>query len=379
MFLARNLESSDFSVYNAAIGMITLIQIPAVAIQTAITKKVASNRNFNLTKFKRDSTIQLILIALCVSLLFYLLGNQISAIANIPSKYILPLTVVVFGSIISPTAKGFLLGLEKILAFNIVTLVETVLKFVFGCIAIYLNTDVSLPILSFTIPSILTFMLILPFVKTGKDLLPKENIKLDYKNISLIFLTFVLLNIPFTVDLILVNPEFRPAYGALALMGKIVYFGSITIASVMLSRLANSKHSSRKKTLLISLLVSGFTGVCISVVYALFPNEIVDIVFKGQYLEIVGYIVPYSIVMIGYALAYMVITSLLVEDSYIHIYFLLLLSILQVILYRINNSSLHDAVNNQLVIYGILSIFVFLILIFYIFKKNAKNIKEKTK
>lgn len=377
IFLARNLDSTDFSIYNAAIGIITLIQIPAIAIQTAITKKVASHKDFNLKKFKLKSTVQLTVVALIISLIFYLLGDVIADIANISTVYILPLTVVVFASIVSPVAKGFLLGLEKILAFNMVILLETVLKFALGFLAIYLATGISLPILAFALPPILTLILILPFVKTGKDVLPKSEIQLDYKNISLIFLTFVLLNVPFTLDLIFVNPEVRASYGALSLMGKIVYFGSVTIASLMISKLANSKKQLRRKTLLISLVVSGLTGICISLLYCMFPNQIVEIVFGGMYLEIVEYLVPYAILMTAYALAYMVITSLLVEDSYLHIYFFVFLTALQIVLFQINNGSLYDAFLNQVIIYGILSVFVFLILILYIFKKNGKNYKRK--
>jgi len=339
IFLARNLDSTDFSLYNAAIGIITLVQIPAIAIQTAITKKVASQKDFNLKKFKLKSTIQLTVIALIISLVFYLLGDFIADVANISTIYILPLTVVVFASIVSPIAKGFLLGLEKIFAFNMVILLETVLKFALGFLAIYLATGISLPILAFALPPILTLILILPFVKTGKNVLPTKEIQLDYKNISLIFLTFVLLNVPFTLDLILVNPEIRASYGALSLMGKIVYFGSVTIASLMISKLANSKKQLRRKTLVISLVVSGLTGICISLLYCMFPKLIVEIVFGGMYLEIVEYLVPYAILMTMYALAYMVITSLLVEDSYLHIYFLIFLTVLQTVLFNINNST----------------------------------------
>ena len=370
IFLARNLDSTDFSLYNAAIGIITLVQIPAIAIQTAITKKVASQKDFNLKKFKLKSTIQLTVIALIISLVFYLLGDFIADVANISTIYILPLTVVVFASIVSPIAKGFLLGLEKIFAFNMVILLETVLKFALGFLAIYLATGISLPILAFALPPILTLILILPFVKTGKNVLPTKEIQLDYKNISLIFLTFVLLNVPFTLDLILVNPEIRASYGALSLMGKIVYFGSVTIASLMISKLANSKKQLRRKTLVISLVVSGLTGICISLLYCMFPKLIVEIVFGGMYLEIVEYLVPYAILMTMYALAYMVITSLLVEDSYLHIYFLIFLTVLQTVLFNINNSTLYDAFLNQVIIYGILSIFVFLILIFLYLQKK---------
>lgn len=375
VFLARNLDTTNFGLYSAVLGIITLIQIPAIAIQTAITKRVASNRNFNLEKFKLKSTLQLTAIAVGISLIFLLLGDYISDIANISEKYIPILAFVVFGAIVSPVAKGFLLGLEKILSFNIVSLLETAFKFVFGFLAIYLDADITIIILAFALPSILTSIVVLPLTKTKSDIKPIKEIKLNYKQISLIFTTFFLLNIPFTLDLILVNPEIRASYGALSLLGKIVYFASITIASLMISKLANSKKHLRKKTLLISIVISALTGVAITGVYFIFSKQIVDIVFGGMYLDIIDYLAPYALAMTVYAVSYMIITSLLVDDSYIHIYFLIFITVLQVFLFSINNTTLNDVFINQIIIYGILSVFVFFILIFYILKnvEKAKN------
>ncbi len=373
VFLARNVDDINFGFYNAALGIITLAQIPTIAIQTALTKKVAKNKDINLTKFKNRSTLQLLAISLVISLIFYLLGDYIADMANIPEIYILPLTLVVFGAILTPVLKGFLLGLEKILAFNLILLVETVLKFVIGGIGIYYSTDMSLPILAFVLPSIVIFILLYPFIGKKEDKEKPKTISLDYKDISLTFITFFLLTIPFTLDLILVNPNVRASYGALSLIGKIVFFASVTIATVMISKLANSKEKQKKKNLTLSLLVSTATGIAISFLFLLFDKEIVGIVFDGKYQEIIPYIVPYSIAITGYAISYMVITSLLVNNSYVHIYFLLSITVIQSFLFNLNNSSLYDAYINQILIFSLLFITSLFILIFYIFKSDGRK------
>lgn len=373
IYLARNLQSNDFGLYNAALGIIYLVQIPAIAIQTAITKRVAQKRDFNLEKFKLRSTLQLGLVAVILSSLFLLFGENIAAFANIPDKYILPLSLALFGAIISPIPKGFLLGLEKIVTLNIILVAETVLKFVMGYYAISNSLDITLPILSNVIPAMLTLIFVLPFVRTGSMKLPIEKIGIQYKAVVLLFITFLLLNAPFTLDLILVNPEVRASYGALSLVGKIVYFASITIAGVMISKLANQEDQFRKKTLIVSLIISAFTGLAISAVYFLFTKEIVDIVFKGMYSEIAPYITMYGIAMTVYAVSYMVINSLLIKDSYVHIFFLVLLVALQYILFQFNNETLKDAFMNQIIVYSTLFFFVLLVLISYIFKRNGKN------
>ncbi len=376
IYLARNLDSNNFSFYNAALGIVTLIQIPTIAIQTAVTKKVASRKNFNLNQFKKRSTLQLTLIATVISLLFLIFGKHIADIANIPIDQIPTLTFVVFISIVSPIAKGFLLGLERILSFNMVLLAETVIKFAIGYIALQLASDMNIIILAFSIPLLMSTLIVLPLIKTGSSKRLKKPLALNYKQISLIFVTFLLLNVPFTVDLILVNHDVRASYGALSLIGKIVYFASVTIANIMVSKLSNSEKELRKKNLLISLLFSTAVGVSICLIYFLFTQRIVDIVFSGMYMDIVRYVVPYSIAMILYAISYMIITSELVNDSYIHIVILAVVSILQVVLYNINNRNLNDAFINQVIVYGVLFIFVLAILIFKTFKLNGskKNI-----
>lgn len=373
IYLARNLQSNDFGLYNAALGIIYLVQIPAIAIQTAITKRVAQKRDFNLEKFKVRSTIQLGLIAITLSALFLIFGEQIAKFANIPDKYILPLSLALFGAIISPIPKGFLLGLEKIVTLNIILILETVLKFVMGYYAISNSLDITLQILSNVVPAMLTLVFVLPFVRTGSMKLSTEKINIQYKAVILLFITFLLLNAPFTLDLILVNPEVRASYGALSLVGKIVYFASITISGVMISKLANEQDHFRKKTLLISLTISALTGLAISAIYFFFTKEIVSIVFKGMYSEIVPYITMYGIAMTAYAVSYMVINSLLIKDSYVHIFFLVLLVVLQYSLFQFNNDTLKDAFMNQIIVYGTLFFFVLLVLIFYILKRNGKN------
>jgi len=141
----------------------------------------------------------------------------------------------------------------------------------------------------------------------------------------------------------------------------------------MISKLSNSQKESRKKNLIISLIVSTLTGGIICLIYMLFTKEILQFVYNGAYLDIAKYIVPYSLSMIAYSTSYMIITSQLINDSYSHIYILLGVSILQVVLYNINNTTLNDAFINQVVVYGVLFFLVLIILIFNIFFNHGSE------
>lgn len=373
VYLARNLDSSDFGLYNGAIGILYLIQIPAIAIQSVITKKVAQNKDFNLEEFKKKSLIQFILIGSILSFIFFMFRGYISDIAGIPIEYMIPLTIALFASIVSPISKGFALGLERILLFNLILLFETVLKFGMGYFSIQFNTDITIPILANCLPALLTLILVIPFIKSKKEILPKQSLKVDYKTLFLMFTTYFLINTPYTLDLVLVDPSVRASYSALSLLGKIVYFASITVASVMFARLANEEEYLRKRTLFISLTFTILTGLGISLMYFLFNDLIVHLVFKGMYLEISPYIGIYGIAMTAYATSYMIVNSFLVKGDYSSIYLLILVTLLQVFLFNINNGSIQSAFNNQIIIYFVLSIFIFILLIFKVFKNGRKE------
>lgn len=376
VYIARNFSEYNFNIYNAAIGILYLVQIPAMAIQAVITKKVAQNRDFNLTQFRNRSVGQFTVIAFILSGIFFALRVPISNSANLPVEYMVPLTFALFSAIVSPVSKGFLLGFEKIFVFNILIFLEAILKFGMGIVTVNMGLDITLPILANSLPSLVTMLLVLPFIRSNIVKMVPKPLSIDYRNLLLIFVTFFLINMPYTLDLVLVNPEFRASYGALSLVGKIVYFASITIASVMFSRLANVKERLRKRTLYISLLFSLVTGLAISLIYYIYSSAIVDLVFGGLYMEIAPYLVVYGFAMTFYAVSYMVVNYLLVKDSFIHIPVLILLGILQIIMFSVNNESLQDAFNNQIVIYSLLTLFTVLRLIF---NRNINGKEENIK
>ena len=258
IFVARYTVESVFGVFSAAMGIIYLLQIPALSIQTILTKTVGEQRDVNWKKFKLKSLLIFTAVGFLFSVIFYLSKDYILDISNIPSESILPLTLVFLFSFISPISKGFLLGKEKIVTVNLLLLLETTSKFILGYIAIKMGGDITLLILATALPAVVFGLIALPFIKldSKKEKITKKP-TLNYKELLLMTGSFLLLNTPFTLDLILVNPNFRAEYSALALVGKIVFFAATTISSVMFARLVNQEKSKKeRKTLLISLFAT---------------------------------------------------------------------------------------------------------------------------
>ncbi|KKP64198.1 MAG: hypothetical protein UR61_C0051G0001, partial [candidate division WS6 bacterium GW2011_GWE1_34_7] len=250
IFVARFTTLEIFGIYGAVLGIIYLIQIPALSIQALVTKVVAKEKSFNLNSYKWSILLQFTALGIVFGFLFLLFKKNISNIATIPSDLIIYLAITFVLAFVSPISKGLLLGKERIFTVNLLLFLETILRFGIGYFAIKTNAPLPLLILSCAIPSVITTLVALPLINLKGDG-EKKSIPIDLKELFLATVSFLLLTIPYTLDLILVNPEFRAQYSGVSLLGKLVYFAAITIASVMFARLSNlTKKAEITKSLL---------------------------------------------------------------------------------------------------------------------------------
>jgi O-antigen/teichoic acid export membrane protein len=376
IFVARYTDQSVFSTFSAALGIIYLVQIPAVAIQSVVTKGVAKNKGANLDHYKWYSFGVFSLLGVVFSTLFFLSRGTISDIASIPMDIVLFLAITMFFAFVSPVGKGLLLGKERIATVNLVLLLETILKFVMGWIAIQMGGSVPLLILANSVPAIVTTIAILPLVKFKKE--REEKIAIDFKEVVLITLSFLFLSGPFMLSLPLVNPIFRADFSAISILGKLVYFSSIMTASVLFARLANEKvEKSQRKSLTLSLVLSVSIGLFLSLAFFLFSDLIINLTVGEQYLAVSKYIAPYALCMTAFAFVYMVANFFISKEDYKFLYILLLSTILQILSFIFRNDTLDMVMLNQYVVYGFMAFSTAIYLIFKL--RNKGNGREKSK
>ncbi len=376
IFVVKYTDKSVFSIFTATLGIIYLVQIPATSIQSFLTKIVAKNDNSNLSKYRWTALKYLGGIGILLSLIFFLFRQEISTLASVPEDIVIYLAVTLFFSFVSPISKAFLLGEEKIVAFNLLLLFETILKFAIGAVAIKMGGNIPLLILANSLPAILTTIVILPSLKpnnTGKS------IETKFTELILITIFMLLLTVPYTIDLVLVNESFRAEYGAISLLGKLVYFSCVMTASVMFARVSNeNKSANKRKSLLISLTLAFCIGIVISLVYFLFTNLVISLTVGEQYISAGKYLGVFGLCMTGFAVVYMIANYFITQNVYGYIFVLLFVSILQILLFQFRNSSLNQVIQNQIIVYSVLTISTVLILV-YKFRKEIKNERERLK
>lgn len=372
IFVVRYTNQEIFSIFTASLGIIYIVQIPATSIQTLLTKIIAKNDNNNLQKYKWESLISFGIIGALSSLLFFFFKQPISSVASIPENTVAYLAITLLFSFLSPIYKAFLLGEERIISFNLLMLLETVLKFAIGAIAIKMGGTLSLLILASSLPSIITSLVMLPLIKVNRS---GSKIKTNYKDFILITLFILFLTLPYTIDLVLVNSEFRAEYGSISLLGKLVYFSSIMTASVMFARVSNeNQERNRRRSLIISLILALSIGLVISLMYFVMTDLVIKLTIGEQYLAVGKYLGLFGVCMSGFAVVYMVANYFISQNIYSYMVILFASSLLQILLFKYRNSSLDIVIQNQLILYGILSLSTILFLIYkFMIKRNEKD------
>jgi len=369
IFVARFTTMEIFGIYSTVLGIIYLIQIPATSIQALVTKAIAKNKLFNLNSYKWDILFQFSVLGIVFGSVLLLFKESLSNIASIPSDLIIYLAITFVLAFVSPISKGLLLGKERIVTVNFLLLFETILRFGIGYLAIKAEAPLPFLILSCAIPSLITTLATLPFINL-KGNGEKKNIPIDFKELFLATVSFFLLTIPYTLDLILVNPEFRAQYSGVSLLGKLVYFAAITIASVMFARISNlTRKAEITKSLLVALSLSVIIGLGTTVVLVLFKESIISLTIGEKYLSVAGYLWIFGLCMTGYALVYMVANYFITQRYYIYIIVLLVCALLQIYLFSVRNESLDMVIANQVIVYLVLTLGTFATLIFNLRKK----------
>lgn len=376
IFIARYTNQSVFSTFSAALGIIYLVQVPAVAIQSVVTKAVAKNKGADLDHYKWYSFIIFSILGIIFSTLFFLSRNIIANVANIPTETVLFLAITMLFAFVSPVGKGLLLGKERIGTVNLILLLETILRFGMGWIAIKMNGSIPLLILANSVPAILTTIVILPLVRFKKE--KDEKVNINFKELILITLSFLFLSGPFMLSLPLVNPEFRAEFSAISILGKLVYFASVMTASVLFARLTNEEvEKSQKRSLMISLGLSVSIGLFISLLFFLFNDLIIDLTVGNQYSMVSGYIGGFGLCMTAFAFVYMAANYFISKEYFNYLYILVFATILQILSFLFRNESLDMVMLNQAVIYGFMSLSTAIYLIFKL--RHSRNGKENNK
>lgn len=351
----RLLTSSEFAQFVSIVAVVTLVQYSVSGIENGLVSEVAraftSKSGLGLSNIRRRWGKALV----AMTLLSLILVWPISFFTKINIVNTLLSLVVVVGILYSILPKGFLMGVQLIdhnykamltESFARVLLFLVLALFISGAKAALLAWIVSIGIFI-----VISRLYISRFYEHKPD---AEEAELDLRSDVVVTntISLTLFYTVFNLDVILADISYRAEYGALALIGKLIFFGGVLFVPIMYSRVAafQERASARRLVALvfgyISVAMMGFFGV----VY-LFGEFFVEIIVGDEYSSVTRYLPFYGLGMFVFVYAFVALNYYLARRKRFN-YILFAIPLIQLMLFFIQNSTVSDAVQNQLIAWG---------------------------
>ncbi len=388
-YMGRALGPEEYGILNSLLSVLYIFLIPISTVQAVIAKfssdYIGINRPDCIRLLMFEGLKRLFLWGFLIFILISILSPVISDFLKISSLFpVILLGIAVLLSLILPISRGVLQGIQK---FNHLGLNISLEKFILlisgiGLVGFGVNGAIVSIVFS------LFFVLLISFVPLY--VFKQEKIKQNLKKAVIVkysipvFISLSAIAIMSNIDMIVVKHYFDPAqaggYAAIDIMGKILFFLSFNIANVIYPKASILFIQKKESVFLLEkgLLYMGAISFFTIIVYAFFPENIMNLVFGAQYLSFISLLAPYAIAMSILALNVIIIHYNLSTMNFIHIRPLILCMILEMALFAFFHDSLLQVISGILI-----SSLILLVLILknissinfdkYIWKSGGKN------
>lgn len=382
IFIVRQFSPPQYGEYAALISLITLVSIPAQSIQTTIIKfgtlyfakkELGKVYDFFLQSTKFVGVLFVLILIGFVALSFPI--QQFLHISNVNFIILSGLIVASMYLSIPNTAM-----LQSLIRFDFLALTISLggaIKLLAGMFFVAIGWGVGGAFwgifLSFLIPYLITFLPLRNVLNVKRE---KSNSLKTTVSYALPTVLAVLSLSSFTTSDILLakhffNPDSAGAYAALSLVGRIIFYFTAPITTVMfplvIKRFEEKKNFQRLFYMaLILVLIPSFA---LTAFYFLFPHVAIDILFANKYRNLAGYLGWFGVYICIFSFMNVLVTFFLSLGKTKISYILALGAIAQVILISLFHATFTQVIFSSSIVLLVLS---FILLIYYFREYEAK-------
>ncbi len=322
VLLGRYFTVSEYSILTALLSLLVIPHMITHVFFGQIPKYVAEIKDEDypnkisvlfFTLFKVFAIVSIILFALTIALKTQIFSYL--KINNSDSYLMLYFSFAVSMFVFFIYILHFLQGLMRFKAFALVQFLTTFLKFAVAGTVVYLSLNLGNVFLGLGINALLVGIISIILIK--KDITFTKARKFDVSSLKTVIkysmggaLAFVGITLMLNIDVIQVkhyfSPEMAGIYALTAVIGKIIFYVASPITVVMLPIVASKykKGENYKNSFLTTLSLTLLAVTSIGVVFILFPELVVKILFGSNPTKLLSanYLPLFSLYMIIYTL-----------------------------------------------------------------------------
>jgi len=314
LIMARMLGPQQFGVLESTISLLYIFSIPLLTITLVIVKYVSSYKGKNdlaavhsIFLYFNKNIMLYGAVAIVILLLF---SSFFVSFLHLPSQSIMVILIISFYiGLLVQLNRSVLQGLLHFSGITVTNTVETATKILFAVGFVYLGFEVNGALFAIALGGIVAYAVSFLFLKKLRTYKHGTFEKRKLFTFSLpVFLSSLSVTSLFTTDILLVRHYFPATeagyYAAIALFGKVIYYGVSPIVQVMFPMISEAHAKAQKYTqyLLLSVCFTVLGAGIVATSYFLIPELMISLLFGHTYLSIAPYIGYFGIFMILYSL-----------------------------------------------------------------------------
>lgn len=361
VYMGRALGPEEYGVFGALIAIFYIIAIISQTLGTSTTRFISKfvGEGKEIGFFVKGSMKRMFLIGSIISIIFLILSTRMMSALKLPDiRPILILILILSLSWINPIIDGSLRGLKKFPYVGFSNILNTFFKLVFGIAFVMAGFGVAGALFSVAIGAIMgliiSFIFLKPYLKPNNPHKSDFRYSMFYSYSFPVLLAMISLSIPSNMDVILAKYLFSPTeaglYTSVSVLGKIVFFFSGAVGTVMFPTIAEkyARGENTRGILKKSIVCAGALSGGLVLIYILFP-QIVVMIFGAKYSNVVDLVAPYGMAMFFVSILTILINYHLAIKNMRYIVLFTGFTIIEVASLMIFSSSMVEMVNVLLI------------------------------
>jgi O-antigen/teichoic acid export membrane protein len=387
LFLARNLSYSDYGIFASLLSIIILASIPAGSINTVLVRFTSDYHSKNqlekLQSFYKKSFKFIALFSLLILLSFVIFSPLIKDFLHLDNVfYVLVVGLCVAVGYMQVLNTGFLQGLTRFGFLSLTGIFSGVIKLLVGVLFVFLGFRAFSGLWAIVFMGLGTFIITLIPLRfifsenTGSEVHISTKEVLGY---ALPVFIIVLFMTSFTsIDVILVKHFYSShqagLYAGLSLIGKVIFYFTLPIPSVMFPLLIRRKNLGKNFNNLfhLALLLVLIPSVAITGFYFIFPKFVVNLFLGGRdYLEIAKFAGFFGITLTIFSLINVCVNFFLSLNKTKIAPLIVIAALAQIILIYFFHSNFYQIIGISITV----SLLLFAVLMLYYLKLYARVVR----
>ena len=379
LMVGRILGKEAYSEVGALLSLVYILNVPALVLLTAFTKFFSGYKaSGSLDKARSLFVIATTYLAIITSILFVLALPFVPFLTQylrLSSPWLVVwLFVGLVFFVLTTVNIGVLQGFQRFRQIALFGIVVSAIRLIFGAIGAPLG--VGWTMVGFSVTGIVVYALyFLPigFILQKKKAVVAIDMMPAVRYMIPTFLAILGITAIYSQDVVLVKHYLSAAdaglYAALSVLGKIIYYASFTVGTILFPVLAehHEQGTDRRHMVWLGLAAVGAISVVLTLGYGLFPTFIVRLLYGRVYDDAAPYMFSFGLFMTFFSLSYLLIQVCLAVGRTRVWVFAASAAILHVILVSLYHESLRSVVTVNI---GVSSVLFFALLIYYGMEKN---------